>query len=212
MKYPDALQREGTFGDITEQGWRDANDSWVNDYGREDFSTPIGLLKLEASDDEIKAWASEYNVPESDVRIGHKLMVNMANYSYWKTRSRIESTPEMVRAHRALYEGMDLFRHGKHDDREVDGKTVPSEAEVKVVEGLTAFSELFKKYPELLDEDDTIEEVMLGLICWKYIYQLNVNDFPNDFPLKSLWMREQDRVSNLNNVFRSEYSRIRVAN
>ncbi|MEX2287550.1 MAG: hypothetical protein WD648_10710 [Planctomycetaceae bacterium] len=208
MDYPDALQREGTFGELSEQGWQEAHRTWVNEYGREPYPFQFGEVFLEATPEEIDAMAKEYGVDANLVSKAVESLRSTANYGYWKTRSRIEATPEMVKAHRSLYEGQRLYREGKYGDVEVDGKVQPSEAETLTLEGLTLFEGLFQEHSELLDVYDTVDEVLMGIICLNYIAQVNNHPAPESFPLKSLWLQQQIRIPNLNTVFRSE-NRIR---
>jgi hypothetical protein len=208
MDYPDALQREGTFGEVTERGWLDANRSWVNEYGQERYSSPYGEIYMEATPEEIEAIAKDAGADVKQVTKAVESLRGTSNYGVWKTRSRIEATSKMVKAHRSLYEGQRLYREGKYGDVEVDGKVQPSEAEKRTLEGLALFEELVKEHSELLDVDDTIDEILTGVICLNYIAQVNGRPQPAEFPLKSLWVSQQLRVPNLNTIFRSE-NRIR---
>ncbi len=208
MDYPDALQREGTYGELSERGWQEAHRSWVNEYGQERYPFQFGEVYLDATPEEIDAMAKEYGVDANLVSKAVESLRTVSNYSYWKTRSRIEATPQMVKAHRSLYEGQRLYREGKYTDVEVDGKVQPSEAEKLTLEGLTQFEALFQEHSELLDVYDTVDEVLMGIICLNYIAQVNGRAQPDSFPLKSLWVQQQTRIPNLNNIFRSE-NRIR---
>ncbi len=49
LSYPDALQREGTFDEVSRTGWQEAYHEWVDVFGQEMFDSPAGNYKLEMS-------------------------------------------------------------------------------------------------------------------------------------------------------------------
>jgi hypothetical protein len=49
-----------------------------------------------------------------------------------------------------------------------------------------------------------IEETLMGVIYWQYIHHLNGRDLPDEYPLKSLYVREGDKVRELRQTFQRE--------
>ena len=210
LEYPAALQREGKYGDITRLSWEQANRFLINQFGTDEkfearINDQIFQFWLEMTDEDLDRVSKQTSVPRTVIEAELDASQKIINYRYWRFRSRIEGTPEMVDAHRTLYEGMELFRQGKYNDVEENGVTKPSEAQLRIEDGLKRFEKLFNENSILSDESETKDEVLTARICWNYIHRFNIKPIPEQFPLKSLWVREQARLPQLNSVFRYDY-------
>jgi hypothetical protein len=117
----------------------------------------------------------------------------MSNYRYWRTRALAESENEMTDAHRELYEGGLALKNGDLH-----------EARKQVLEGLKNYETVLERFPDLSSQDDTIDEVLTGILTLQYTHQAVGEAPPQEFPLKWLWTKEQGRVPELHEDFRRE--------
>ncbi len=109
-----ALQREGDFGEVCRNIWAESFVAWTTKYGMMDLDCEVlGYpVHLEVSGAELQVEIEEGRRCEGQrgpswvrqsIWIGK--YQDQSNYTYWRTRSRIESEKEMSDAHRLLYEG-----------------------------------------------------------------------------------------------------------
>ncbi len=108
-----ALQREGVFNEAIARRWKEANHSWVNDFGQDEFFGYGGKLRLEMTDNEIETQAKEEGVTVEDKRRAVAATRGMVNYNFWKTFSHVESLPETTAVHRLVYQGKELYKTGQ---------------------------------------------------------------------------------------------------
>ena len=91
--YAMALQKEGSFDEVTRDAWAQALDEWINRYGQDEFDTQAGKIRLEVSNEELAQWEKEaagaQNFDNKAWWVQH--YTGMANYAYWKRRCRLES-------------------------------------------------------------------------------------------------------------------------
>jgi hypothetical protein len=202
MEYADALQKDGRFGDATRRAWLDGFNAWTRDYGREEFPSPIGPVHLEVIEPAQYAEIARENserlkrtvTPEA-VREYIDFLQNTSNYRYWRTRSLAESREATAEAHKAVYDGEQLFKQGK----------LP-QAREKLLAGLKSLEDLFKNFPRYEEDDLAVEEVLMGMIYLRNVYELNGEEVPQDLPLQRIWTaNEQDsRMTELQRRFRME--------
>lgn len=193
--YANAMQREGTFGKQRTDAWAQGFKDWTTIFGREEFITPKGPIVLEWTEDDIKDLANrDENITEADVRHWTNRYQDTSNYRFWRTRALSESETETIDAHKAIYDGEQLFRSGKFD-----------EANAELERGMQLYAKVLNKYPSLLSEDLAIEEGLQAIILWRYIHDLKGLPIPETYPLKQLWIKEQGRVPQLENDLRRRY-------
>ena len=58
------------------------------------------------------------------------------------------------------------------------------------------YEAMLEKYPDLKDDDNTIEEVMIAQLFWRDALRIVEGSEPGDeeeFPLKDMWIKHQNR-------------------
>jgi hypothetical protein len=194
MDYAAALESDGVFGEVAREAWQLANIEWRTKYGRERFMTPGGEVEFEATPDEIYEMAENDGVDREEKLEWQDRYHKMTNYTYWRTRSEVESQREMTEARSALHEGKERFF-----------KADMQGARVLFKDGLTKLERLVEKYPGLLTqdilEDELLDEILKAILMWHYVLQLEGEDIPGDFPLKKVWDEQEQRRAELNDIF-----------
>lgn len=92
--YGQALLKEGVFGEVTQRAWAQALKGWTEKYGQFEWDTYAGRIHFEISDPEHKELLAEAR-KATDQR-STKLhwidqMGNVVNYTYWRSRCKLES-------------------------------------------------------------------------------------------------------------------------
>jgi hypothetical protein len=214
--YADALQREGVFTDRTGVAWQDAYREWTEVYGREEFESSYGTIIQGATEAEIRALAEEEGLDPDEKVLVWEGFKRQTNFDYWKSRAFLEKNPEMVIAHREMYDGRQGIKRG---DTIFSGGT-PSESMRLLESGMRRFERLTQgvstgpaaadgedaqedadgdgqgidDYKKDLENDVTlIEEGMLSLYYWRWVYDLYEGvEIPEDYPLKKLWEQHSE--------------------
>ncbi len=184
LDYAVALGADGKFDEVTVNAWRQGNEDWTTEYGREDFLTPGGVIKLGATEEELKQLAAED--PDHDLadkRLWLDKYQKMTNYPFWKARSEIEAQPEMVEARRKLHEGKRLFF-----------KQDITQAREMLEGGLKELETIFEQYPILLNEAEIVEDVIKSQLMWQHVMNLYKLPIPEDFPLVEVWLQNPSTV------------------
>jgi hypothetical protein len=194
--YAAALQREGNFGEVTQNAWSESFQQWTTSYGTMQFECELlgRPIHLEVSADEMRDMVAKEDAGKLSDRDRESYWVNRyqdtTNYRYWRTRSRVESEKVMADAHRELYEGQQaLFR--------ADDTT----ARARYLDGMTKFEKILSEYPDLKVEDETIEEALLALIGWRQCLELADEEIPEQYPLKEFWEGHPSRHSTVKQEF-----------
>ncbi|MFN6105378.1 MAG: hypothetical protein ACK5EA_13170 [Planctomycetaceae bacterium] len=188
IDYALALQREGNFGEESRAAWEEAFDEWANKYGREEFDCPIGRVYMEVTEEEAQQFqAADQDKPEENLKTLHWVSryQDMCNYRYWRTRCKIEGESDMAAAHRALFEAEELYRSADFDT-----------AISTYVDGMKKYEAMLEKYPDLKDDDNTIEEVMIAQLFWRDALRIVEGAEPSAeevFPLKDRWIKHPNR-------------------
>jgi len=191
-----ALQREGEFGEVCRNVWADAFTSWTTRFGTlpldcEELGEPV---HLEVSATELAAMRQEEDAAgktdfkRMSVWIGK--YQDQTNYPYWRIRSRLESEKDMSEAHRLLY-----------DAEQALNKADPTAAISLYVEGMNKFEKILADYPQMKDEDETVEEAMLAVMGWQKALDYLEEEIPESFPLKDIWERHAGRRNNVKSEF-----------
>lgn len=207
LDYAYALQREGKFDEVDtiEQAWRQGNNEWLNDYGRERFRHSIGgTVILNWNDDDIAQLAEEDKISVGDKKRFTEQVRKTVNFNYWAERSGVEALPEMIEARRLLYAGKEKLL----DEQDLTG------ARADLEEGLRLLSEIYNNENDtrgklLFDELEVREDVIKSLIMWRYILRLEGEEVPEDFVLKYFWDNSADLVDKFTRAFQE---RIGAAN
>ncbi len=79
-----------------------------------------------------------------------------------------------------------------------------SESRKSLESGMQKFAELLAKHPSFKSEDRMVEEGLMALLYWQKILTLNDIPLPKTFPLRDLWVHNQDRIPIVENEFKRE--------
>jgi hypothetical protein len=182
------LQREGKFGEETRSAWEEAFNDWANVYGKQEYDCPIGKVRMELDEEEVQRYAAE-DAKEPNENLRYLSWVaryqDMCNYRYWRTRCKIESDPQMAQAHQTLYNAEVAYREGNFEESIALSR-----------EGLELYGKMLEQFPDMKDDDTTIEEVMVAQLFWRESLRLVEGVEPDeseDYPLKELWQKQQPR-------------------
>lgn len=188
LDYADALQREGIFDERARTAWERAFKAWVNEYGQMYFDRPTCRLKQEVnSEEEIEQLVRlNQSLDNPTYKKATRAIVlrelvrtqNITNYRYWRMRALAEAEPDMVAAHRAIYEGEQAFRDADHD-----------RCRRLMMEGLRRLQSVIARpeFRDLAQDNDTVEEAMWAILLWKKSLQLLGEPVPENYPLKNIW-------------------------
>lgn len=180
IEYAQAKQKEGMFGEVTRQAWENAYDEWVNKWGREDFPSEAGMIHLEITPSELAELAAK---GENDKIRRIDQYQAMCNFHYWRLRCQVEREPNTVEARRDLYEGEQASFLGDF-----------VEARKLLESGMAKYAVMLKKYPELSEHTETIEDAMVAMLAWRSVLQIEGEPVPDDYPLKWVWETHQGGV------------------
>jgi hypothetical protein len=181
IEYAQAKQKEGMFGEVTRQAWENAYDEWVNKWGREDFPSEAGPIHLELSRSELEDLR---NRGETDKIRRIDQYQAMCNFHYWRLRCQVEREPNTVDARRELYEGEQASFRGDF-----------VEARKLLESGMQKYADMLKKYPELGEHSETIEDAMVAMLEWRSVLQIEGEPVPDNYPLKAVWENNQGGMS-----------------
>lgn len=194
MDYAGALESEGTFGEVAREAWLTANNEWRTKFGVERFMTPGGEVEFEASPEEIFQMAENDGTDPDEKLVWQDRYHKMTNYTYWRMRSEVESQRDMTDARSALHEGKQKFFRS-----DLVG------ARASFEDGLNKLDRLTEQYPDLIMEEELIEDILKSLLMWQYVVRLDDDgSIPEDFPLKHIWDAFPDRVADLDAQFQQK--------
>jgi len=191
-------QREGKFDETTRAAWDNAFIEWTEKYGREEIPAPIGAVRLELTEEEIERFREQDAQKTTDFeKVLHWVdrYQDTTNYRYWRTRCKVEGERDMAEAHRELYEGENAYRAGDYDTA------------IELFDsGMAKFEAMLKKYSDLESDDNMIEEGMVALWFWRDCHTIvNGPDYVDeleDYPLKEMWEKHQNRLSQIEDEIR----------
>ena len=203
LSYPDALQREGTFDEVSRTGWEEAYHEWVDQFGHEEFVSPGGNYHLEMNAQDIVEQARLQDADLADYRRWVIQMQNETRYPYWKTRALVEfapikdsSTKETIRlldAHKLIYEGQLQFKKGNL-----------SGTQKLLYQGMDKYQQLLNKFSVLSTDDESVEEAMSAVLYWQKIRKLQFQPIPDQYPLKGLWDKNPRFLATIEGRFKRE--------
>jgi hypothetical protein len=189
IEFAQAKQREGVFGDITKQAWETAAIEWSQKYGKEEFDSPGGMVHLEVTEKDAKEMQDR---GEDDKLNWVYRYQDMCNYRYWRLRCFVEREQNTVDARRDLYNGEVAAAKGDF-----------VEARKLLEDGMQKYDTMIRKYPELLEQTETVEDAMVAMIAWRSVLQIESAPVPDDYPLKTVWEQNAGNVG----MFNTEYIR-----
>ncbi len=192
--------RQSNFA-LSRQEWAEGFRQWTEQFGREEFQV-VGsqkkvIFRLESDEDDVRELAErqkDLGVTEQEIRAAIDSYQKMVNYNYWRTRAQAEADESTgtSEAHRLVYEGELKLRSGN-----------PEEARDMLVRGMAMFAHLIEEYPDLKDEDLTVEEAVWCVLLWTKTLELLGEQIPATFPLKATWDKYQTLLPEL----QSRYNR-----
>jgi len=193
-----AQQREGVF---SRDPWDRGLEEWTQVYGQEPIKVKaMGLeeeiiVRLETTLDDINRMAQS---EEEKGKLIHwtDQYHKMTNYRYWRMRALAEKETETTEAHKDLYDAGQAYLQGD-----------TPKAEELAYRGLERFEKISARFPDLLTDVTSIEEIMLGHFVWRESYRQNhTEDLPETFPLRNLWIEQQPNIQNHEKEFLRRYS------
>jgi len=190
MDYATALQQEGLFDEVTRHAWEVGFNEWTTIYGMEEFDSPGGMLHMEVTPDEAARMEKGTKEDRELLRWVARYQ-DMTNYRYWRTRALAELDKNTVEAHRELYEGERAYLRGDF-----------TASRDLLEKGMAKFDTMLKRYPDLLTDDPTIEEGLLGQLNWRAVLLLEDEPVPASYPLKELWDASQNRLPSVEEEFK----------
>ena len=193
LSYADALQREGQFDDVSRTGWELGYQEWVEQYGHDTFSGPVGNFHLEMSPRDMEEAAKEQHAELPEYRNYVIRMLDQTRYPYWKVRAQVEAKQDLVQAHKLIYDGQQQFRKGNL-----------STARDLLYKGMTLYEQLLKTFKVLGSEDDSIEEGLSAVLYWQKILKLQFIKIPDQYPLSELWTKNQAMLPTVESRFKRE--------
>jgi len=193
LSYGDALQREGSFDEVSKTAWEEGFREWTEKYGQESFDGPAGNFHLEMSIRDMEEEAKTQGADPIQYRNWVMHMQNETRYPYWKTRSQVESAQMMVEAHKLIYDGQQQFRKGNL-----------STARDLLIRGMEKYQQLLDKYEVLATDDESIEEGLSAVLYWQKILKLQFQPIPEKYPLKGMWDTHQNYLPMIESRFKRE--------
>lgn len=184
MFYANALQQDGSFGEVTLEAWATAYRDWTTKYGRMDFDTLGGRIRFESSPEELKQMAEEEGVSPEEKIAWQVRYQNMVNYRFWRLRCEVEQKPEMALARRAFADGRRLFR----EEQDLEG------ARDTLYDGLLHMQTVVDQYRQadgtsqlMNDEGELAEDIIKAILIWQEVLNLRSEPVPEEFPMDEVW-------------------------
>ena len=203
MDHAAQLQEMGIFGEKTEEEWRKGLNDLTQVYGKELYDTLAGDVYQEISspEQEIPALAKKNGTTEEEISHRVSRLQNMTNYRYWRARALSELDPDIAEAHHKLYLGEEEFRQQNFED-----------AEELLLDGAEKYKVLFEKknFKGLADDDLVIEKALWTVLILRKIHSLTKGGgqpFPEDYPLRDVWVKHASRVPDIMHTFNRRYGR-----
>jgi len=101
---------------------------------------------------------------------------DIVNFEYWRRRAIFEQDPDTLAARKWIYQGTQAL------GEDADLETAKSSLEA----GFAMWRKVFDKYPELLDDATTVEDVQDTIETYRQVLNLHDEPFPKDFILQDV--------------------------
>lgn len=185
----------------TREAWATGLVDWTVNYGQKElFTVPyendVVEFRMEMSEEEIEAAAKGDKEKIARYKRCIEAYRKMINYRYWRTRALCEAEPDTAEAHWTLFAALEAYR-----------KQSLEQAREHAFRSMTLFASVLDKYPELMVEDDLIEEAMTAVITWNYAYKIagDEQQQPADYPLKPLYEAKQAELPEYEKKFNRRF-------
>lgn len=209
IDHASSLQKEGRFDEETREIWAKAFQFWKNDYGQENwYPAPYIAIHLAWTKEQIQDFVKNSPLPEGypkgkkdyelDLRSWVGKYQNMTNFRYWYQKCYSEQQKNTLDAHKDLYDALTALANGD-----------TQEAERLAYEGMQKYERILVDEISgagLSQDDQAIEEVMLGVMTWRTALELSNKPIPNEFPLRAMWLEHQNRLKQIESEFRRRIS------
>lgn len=195
-----AQQKEGVF---SKDPWERGFIEWTQVYGQEPMLVKAGglnkkiIIFLESNLDDMKRRSGNEEELKEQVEWTDRYQ-KVTNYTYWRMRALAEAETETAEAHKDLYDAGQAY---------IQGDT--PKAEELAFRGLNRFEKLTSpdQYPNLLTDETSIEEMMIGHFIWRESYRQNhTEEIPEAYPLRQLWIEQQPRIQAYEKEFIRRYA------
>jgi hypothetical protein len=192
MDYARARSREGLLDEVTRQAWEKAYKDYTEEYGKLEFSTPGGWIKLNATEEELEALTRKDGKTLEDKKTWQARERDLTNYRFWSTHCEVERIPEMVEARRTLYEAREVWE-------EVGDAVRANELYLK---GMGELENVLLTFRDgyLCEQDeglDYIEDAMDAVLRWQTVNA--GRPMPPDYPLKRFFESTDEKYVNVRN-------------
>jgi len=205
MDYARARSREGSFDETTRKAWEIAHDEWLNQYGKLEFGTLKGMIKLNGTPEELQQLADRDGVTLDDKLMHQSREQDLTNYRYWTTLCEVEMRPDMVEARRKLY----LGRRAWNDTGDV------VEANQHLLAGMAEFERIISTFRDgmLLEQDEGFEFIEDAVDAVLLFRSMNAGQpLPPDYPLKSIFENPDPRYAEIRRDREERFSREMFSN
>lgn len=191
--FAQALQREGEFSERCRAAWDKAYELWTKEFGREEFISPVKRVILEFTEEDLQRLAEEDGYTVEDKRRWTASYQDRCQYRYWRSLAAAEAEQNTREAHQDLYDGQQLYRQQRF-----------REAQELLERGMQKYEIMLRDYQDLANEDSAIEEAMLAILYWQNIHFLQNKEIPEEYPLRDIWQKHQNRLPTIEIEFRRQ--------
>ena len=182
---------EGNAGStLTASIWKQANDEWMNVYGKYQFlGRDAHKYMLNSTEAELVAMAKGNGINVVEQRSVWNGSVDMVHYRFWRDYSEMEADPVTIELHTAFFEAKKAYAEGRGYNIVLpDGTIQISESQKLLETSMTRCIEAAAKYPKFfIDNSSYLEEALLTVRYWKAVHLNNGTTEAADYPLKALW-------------------------
>lgn len=200
MDYARARSREGEFDETTRRAWEQALDEWLNIYGKLEFATLKGMIKLNGTREELQQLAERDGVTLEDKLFHQGREQDLTNFRYWATLCEVEMRPDMVEARRKIYAGRRAWLEL--------GDAIKANQEL--LQGMAMFEHILTTYKDgfLLQQDEGhefIEDAMEAVLLFRSINA--GKPLPDEYPLKAIFENPDPKFVGIRNETEERFSR-----
>jgi hypothetical protein len=200
MDYARARSREGEFDEVTRRAWEQALDEWLHVYGKLEFATLKGMIKLHGTREELQQLAERDGVTLEDKLYHQAREQDLTNFRYWATLCEVEMRPDMVEARRKMYAGRRAWLEL--------GDALKANQEL--LQGMAMFEHILTTYRDgfLLQQDEGhefIEDAMEAVLLFRSINA--GKPLPAEYPLKAIFENPDPKFVGIRNETEERFSR-----
>ena len=200
MEYARARAREGHFDETNRKAWALALEEWLNDYGKLEFSTLKGMIKLNGNTEELQELADADGYTLADKLEHQAREQNLTNYRYWQTLCEVEQLEQMITARREMYQG-------KRDWLDLGDA---AKAEASLLPGMAKYEQVLNTFKDgmLLNDDEGFEFIEDAVDAVLLYHTINAGRaLPDSYPLKTLYESPEEKIRNIKAEREERFSR-----